>query len=356
MSDKHSKTEAPSSKRISDARKKGQIPRSNELVPAISLLVFAMMAGGLGDYLFRNTFNFLKNSLNTNYSVAINNNYIRTLFINNFLKAASIILPFAAIAMTLGIVINLVQTGFMLTSDPLKPDLKKINPIEGFKNIFSKKVIFNLLKNLLKLSLVFYLAIDNISQFFNQVLNSGNIGTEKLFGFMAGFAKTLIIDIASIMLILAFLDYIFQKREFKKNLMMTKQEVKDEYKEMEGNPQIKSARQQKQRQMAMMRMMSDVPTATVIVTNPTHIAIALRYDTEKDMAPVVVAKGVDAVANRIKEVAKENKVPIIENKPLARAMFKQVEIGDSVPAELYKAVAEIIALVYQLEVKNKGKI
>ena len=291
-----------------------------------------------------------------NYSTVINSNYIRTSFINNFIRASSIILPFAVIAMALGIVINLVQTGFMLTGEPLKPDLKKINPIEGFKNIFSKKVIFNLLKNVLKLTLVFYIAVDNISESFDQILNSGSIGTEKLFGFISTFAKDLIIDISVIMLILAIVDYIFQKREFKKNLMMTKQEVKDEYKEMEGNPQIKSARQQKQRQMAMMRMMSDVPSATVVVTNPTHIAIALRYDTEKDMAPIVVAKGADAVANRIKDLAKENKVPIIENKPLARAMFKQVEIGESVPVELYKAVAEIIALVYQLQAKNKGKI
>lgn len=356
MSDKHSKTEEASPKRIRDARKKGQIPRSNELIPAISLLVFAMMAGLLGNYLFNNSFSFLKNSLSLNYSKEVNIDYIMTLFINNFLRASLLILPFAAISIALGIIINLVQTGFMITSEPLKPDLKKINPIEGFKNIFSKKVLFNLLKNVLKLSLVFYLAADNISEFFNQILNSGSIGTEKLFSFMSNFVKTLIVDIASIMLILAVVDYIFQRREFKKNLMMTKQEIKDEYKEMEGNPQIKSARQQKQRQMAMMRMMSDVPSATVVVTNPTHIAIALRYDTEKDMAPIVVAKGLDAVAGRIKDLAKENKVPIIENKPLARAMFRQAEIGEAVPVELYKAVAEIIALVYQLKAKNKGKI
>jgi flagellar biosynthesis protein FlhB len=158
------------------------------------------------------------------------------------------------------------------------------------------------------------------------------------------------------MLALAVIDFIFEKREFKKNLRMSKQEIKDEYKEMEGNPQIKSARQQKQRQLAMSRMMSSVPSSTVVVTNPTHIAVAIRYDTDKDKAPLVIAKGTDYLANKIKEIAKENNIPIMENKPLARTIYKEVEIGEYIPVELYKAVAEILALVYQLREKNKGRI
>lgn len=356
MSDKESKTEEATPKRIRDAKKKGQIPKSPDLSPAVSLMTFTMLGGALGGYIFKNGIIFVRNSLSTNFSVEINHSFLRNIFVNNLIDGLLIILPFALIAMVIGYVVNIVQTGFMATTESIKPDFNRINPISGFKNIFSKKVIFNLLKNLLKLTLVFYLAYDNLGDSYSQILNSGNIGTEKLFYFFLGFIKNLITDIVVIMLILAIIDYIFQRREFKKNLRMSKQEIKDEYKEMEGNPQIKSARQQRQRQLAMSRMMADVPTSTVVVTNPTHIAVALRYETNKDNAPLVIAKGADNVASKIKEIAKENKVPIIENVQLARSMYKKVEVGEYIPMELYQAVAEILALVYQLREKNKGKI
>lgn len=356
MSDKESKTEEATPKRIREAKKKGQVPKSNDFAPAVSLMVFTMTAGTLGQFLFSNGLDFLRSSLSVSYNASIDVSYVRNVFINNMIKSAYMILPYALIAMTIGIVINIVQTGLILSTESLKPDLKRINPISGFKNIFSKKVLFGLVKNILKLILVFYLAINSLRDSTSQIFNSGNIGTEKLFFFLLNFVKTLVTDIAIVMLGLAIIDFIFQRREFKKNLRMSKQEIKDEYKEMEGNPQIKSARQQKQRQLAMSRMMASVPTSTVIVTNPTHIAIALRYDTDKDNAPLVLAKGVDNVAAKIKEIAKENKIPIIENKSLARAMYKEVEVGEYIPIELYKAVAEILALVFQLKEKNKHKI
>ncbi|WFA07884.1 flagellar biosynthesis protein FlhB [Tissierella sp. Yu-01] len=356
MSDKESKTEEATPKRIRDAKKKGQVPKSPDLSPAVSLMVFTMLGGVLGGYIFKNGIAFVRNSLSRNYSVEINHSFLRNIFVNNLIDGLLIVLPFALIAMVIGYVVSIVQTGFMATSESIKPDFNRINPISGFKNIFSKKVLFNLLKNLLKLTLVFYLAYDNLGESYSQILNSGNIGTEKLFYFFLGFIKNLITDIVVIMLILAIIDYIFQRREFKKDLRMSKQEIKDEYKEMEGNPQIKSARQQRQRQLAMSRMMADVPTSTVVVTNPTHIAVALRYETNKDNAPLVIAKGADNVANKIKEIAKENKVPIIENVQLARSMYKKVEVGEYIPVELYQAVAEILALVYQLRDKNRGKI
>lgn len=356
MSDKESKTEEATPKRIRDAKKKGQVPKSPDLSPAVSLMIFTMLAGMLGGYIFKYGINFVKNSLSTNFNVEINHSFVRNVFVYNLFDAILIVLPFALIAMVIGYVVNIVQTGFMATAESIKPDFNRINPISGFKNIFSKKVLFNLFKNLLKLILVFYLAYDNLSVSYSQILNSGNIGTEKLFNFFLNFVKNLVSDIVIIMLIIAIIDYIFQRREFKKDLRMSKQEIKDEYKEMEGNPQIKSARQQRQRQLAMSRMMSDVPTSTVVVTNPTHIAVALRYETNKDNAPLVIAKGADNVANKIKEIAKENKVPIIENVQLARTMFKKVEVGEYIPVELYQAVAEILAIVYQLREKNKGKI
>lgn len=356
MSDKESRTEEATPKKIRDAKKKGQVPKSSDFSPAISLMIFTITASALGHFLLTNSIGFLKNSLRVNYIADINVSYVRNVFFNNLINAGYLVLPYALIAMTIGVVANLMQSGFMYTTEPLKPDLKKLNPIEGFKNIFSTKVVFNLAKNIVKLILIFYLAIDSLSESANQILNSGNIGTEKLFYFFLNFIKGLVTNIAFIMLGLAIIDFVFQRRDFRKKLRMSKQDIKDEHKDMEGNPQMKSLRQQKHRQMAMSRMMSDVPTSTVVITNPTHIAVALRYDTDKDKAPLVIAKGTDYLANRIKEIAKENKIPIMENKPLARAMYKKVEIGEYVPVELYKAVAEILALVFQLKEKNKRKI
>lgn len=356
MSDKESKTEEATPKRIRDAKRKGQAPKSAELTPAVSLVLFTMTASLFGKFLMDNGLSFMRNSLSVNYSALVDSSFLRNIFGRNVIYALIMILPYGLLAMILGVVVSIIQTGYNPTTETLKPDLNRINPISGFKNIFSKKVPFGLVKNVLKLFLVFYLAFDFLKSSTNKILNSGSIGTEKLFFFLLEFVKELVIDIAVVMLGLAIIDLIFQKREFKKNLRMTKQEIKDEFKEMEGNPQIKSARQQKQRQLAMSRMMSSVPSSTVVVTNPTHIAVALRYDTNKDKAPIVVAKGTDNVANRIKELAKENKIPIMENKPLARAMYKDVEIGEYIPIELYKAVAEILALVYQLKEKNKRKI
>lgn len=356
MSDKESKTEEATPKKIRDAKKKGQVPKSSDFSPAISLMIFTITASALGHFLLTNSIGFLNNSLTLDYNVDVNVSYVRNLFVNNLIKAGFIVLPYALIAMTIGVVANLMQSGFMFTTQPLKPDFKKLNPIEGFKNIFSTKVVFNLAKNIIKLVLIFYLAIDSLSDSANQILNSGNIGTEKLFYFFLNFVKGLVTNIAFVMLGLAIIDFVFQRRDFRKKLRMSKQEIKDEFKEMEGNPQVKSVRQQKQRQLAMSRMMSNVPTSTVVITNPTHIAVALRYDTDKDKAPIVIAKGTDYLANRIKEIAKDNNIPIMENRELARAMYKKVEIGDYVPVDLYKAVAEILAVVFQLREKNKRKI
>lgn len=356
MSEKDSKTEDASPKRLRDAKRKGQAPKSADLIPAVSLLIFALLGTALSGYVLKKGMVFLRNSLSANYNMEITVRNLRVLFINNLIDGILVVAPFAIISIIIGIVVNVVQSGLIMTGEPLKPDLNRINPISGFKNLFSKKSLFTLIKNVLKLVLVFYLAYSNLTESYVQILNSGNIGTEKLFYFFINFIKSLISDVVIVMFILAILDFIFQKREFKENLKMTKQEVKQEYKEMEGDPQIKSQRRQRQQELANSRMMADVPSSTVVVTNPTHIAVALRYENKKDSAPLVVAKGGDLVAEKIKEIAKENKVPIIENVQLARTMYKEVEVGEHIPVELYQAVAEILVIVYQLKEKNKGKI
>ena len=266
MSDKESKTEEASPKKLRDAKKKGQVAKSGDLTSAVSFLIFTMIAAVLGQYVYVNGLRFLKNSLDVDYGVALSGSNVGTMFINNIIQLGYLVLPFAVIAIIIAIVVNLIQVGFIYTIEPIKPDFKRINPIEGFKNIFSQKSVFTLVKNIIKLILVFYMTYKNLSKSLNQILNSGNVGSEKLFGFIVDFVRALSFNIAIVMLALAVVDYIFQRREYKKNLKMSKQDIKDEFKEMEGNPQIKAARAQKQKQLAMSRMMSGIKTSTVVIT------------------------------------------------------------------------------------------
>ena len=356
MADKESRTEEATPKKLRDARKKGEVAKSGDLSPAVSFIVFTMLISVLGQYTLSNSLLFLRKSLDVDFSVNISGANAGTMLVQAIMNYGYLILPFALIAMAIGIIVNLIQVGFIFTAEPLKPNFKKLNPIEGFKNIFSKKSMFTLVKNILKIALVFYMTYKNLSKSLMQILNSGNIGSEKLLWYMIDLIKDLSFNIAFIMLILAVIDYIVQRLDHKKKQKMSKQDIKDEFKEMEGNPQIKSARAQRQRELSMNRMMSSIKTSSVVITNPTHIAIVLRYDTKIDKAPLLTAKGADYIAQKIKEVAKENNIPIIENVELARTMYKKVEIGDQVPVELYKAVAEILALVYKMKEKNKGKI
>lgn len=356
MSDKHSKTESPTPKRLRDAKKKGQVIKSSEVSPAVSLLVFAMMATFLGRMLVDSGMNMMRRAFTADFGMEMTFSASRDIMTQRIWELLVIILPYFIIAVLLGIVVNLAQVGFNFTFHPIKPNFKKLNPIEGLKNIFSKKSAFTLAKNLAKLGLVFYLTYRYLSTSASQILSAGEIGTEKLYFFLLTLVKGLAINIGIVMLGLAVIDYVFQRKDYMDNLKMTKQEVKDEYKEIEGNPQIKQARQQRQREIAMGRMMASIHEADVVITNPTHLSIAIRYDTEKDNAPIVIAKGADHLAMRIREKAKEHKIPIIENKPVARAIYKKTEIGQYVPIEMYQAVAEILAIVYKLKEERRNKI
>lgn len=355
MSDKHSRTEEPTPKKLKDARKKGQVAKSNDLNGGLSLLVFAVAASFLGGYIFKNLYFYLKNTLSLNLNISLTESLLRNLAVKNILTYLSLFLPVAAIAIVVGVIGNLLQTGFMFIGEPLKPDFNRLNPMQGFKNIFSKKSMMTLGKNILKLVLVFYMTFNNLKENINKILSSGDIGLKRLFFFFLQLLKTLTFNIVVVIFVLGIVDFVIEKYSFKKSMMMTKDELKEEYKQMEGNPEVKQARKQRQRELAMSRMMRDVEESTVIVTNPTHIAVAIRYDSEKDKAPVLMAKGVELIAERIKEKAREKDIPIIENKPVARAVYKDVKIGKSIPAELYQVMAEILAVVYEMEEMKKRK-
>lgn len=353
MQDKHSKTEDATPKRLSDSKKKGQVAKSIDFNSAVSFFVFTLCLGLLMQYLFSNSMKLLKMSFSAGISGELSTGNAGAYLIQCIWNFITVFLPFGLIAVAVGIAANLAQVGFIFTGETLKPDFKKLNPLQGFKNMFSAKSLFNLVKNLIKLTIVIYIAFLGLQKATVQIMNSGEIGVEKIFTFFISIVQSLSFQIAGFMIVIGIADYIFQRRSHKKNLKMTKQEIKDEYKEMEGDPGIKSARRQKQREISMSRRLQNVEKSTVIITNPTHIAIALKYEQGKDQAPIVMAKGLDFAAQKIKETAKGKGIPIIENKPLARTIYYSVEEGSFVPVELYQAVAEVLAMVYNMKRSKK---
>lgn len=347
------KTEEPTPKKLQDARKKGQAAKSTDLNSAIILLLMILMIATMGNLIFSNIHGFLSHSLGNGLNRNITNGNIKSLLIEQVLFYFKITLPIFASVMVMGILANLLQIGFIRSFDPLKPDFKRLNPIEGFKKIFSKKALFDFGKNIFKLVLVAYIVYAFIQKNLKDIFSTSQMGIGGAFPFFKDTVLSLMLKVGIALGVLAVIDYVYQRYDFKKNLKMTKHEIKEELKQMEGDPQVKAQRRQKQRQIAMSRMMASIPESTVIITNPTHLAVAIKYEETTQGAPKVLAKGADYVAQRIREIAKEEKIPIIENKPLARVLYKQVEVGEEVPIELYKAVAEILAIVYQMQRKSK---
>jgi flagellar biosynthetic protein FliR/FlhB len=265
------------------------------------------------------------------------------------LRMAMGIFPVVIPIMVGGVVASLMQTGFLLTGEPLKPSLGKLNPLKGIKNMFSKRSLLELVKNLIVISIIGYLAYDFVMANYKSILSMGNVYFPSLGLEIKNLVMGIFTKITMLMIVLAIIDYVLQRRIFSKEMRMSKQEVKEEFKQMEGDPQVKGKIKQKQREMATRRMMQAVPDATVVITNPTHIAVALKYEEGGMNVPKVTAIGADNIAIKIKEIAKDNDIPIIENKPLARAIYDTLDIGSEVPGEMYQAIAEILALVFKMK-------
>ena len=343
------KTEEPTAKKRADARKKGQVAKSQELNAAFVLLAGFLVVRILWEYIYGNIAGYSA-YIFSHMEQGTSTEAITELFLGIMALMAKTTLPIMLGIMVFAVAINLYQVGFMISDEAIGFKLDKLNPINGFGRIFSKRSIVELFKSLFKIVIIgFFLYLylkDEIPYMpyfiYYDLTHSLTEMADKIF--------TMAFQVIAVIMVLAVADYAYQTWQTTQDLMMTKQEVKDEFKQMEGDPQVKGKRKQKQREMAMARMMQEVPKADVIVTNPTHLAVALMYQ-QGMVAPIVLAKGADLVAQRIKDAARENNIPIIENKPLARALFETVEVGGSVPQELYKAVAEILAYVYKL--KNK---
>lgn len=341
------KTEQATPKKLQDARKKGQVPKSADFNAALCLL-----AGVLYFYLVKGFFTQRAYEQMTHYF----HNYIinppdagrlLNILIGTLVGTFGLVAPLFIVLVFIGVVANVAQFGVLLAPEAIKPKLSKLNPIEGLKRMFSARTLFELLKSILKItvtgSVVYYVAKGQYLQMlklfygppvylFHKVLES--ILAVLLWGGITYLAIGLI-------------DLIYQRYAFNKQMRMTKQEVKDEYKQTEGDPQIKGWLKRRQREILMNLISQEVPEATVVVTNPTHFAVALKYDGEVSPAPLVVAKGADLMAKRIREVAQQHNVPVQENKEVARFLYYNVDIGQEIPAELYQAVAEILAAVYQ---------
>ncbi len=351
------KTEEATSKKRSDARKEGQVAKSQEVATAFlfltSFFILKMTAGSIItglESIMTDTFELIKDF--DEYMVdSTGDKLVTSMFAIYAAKVALIVGPVMLAIMAVGIVTNLMQVGWKPTSKVLQPKFSKLNPLKGIKRTFSIMAVVELLKSLVKLGIIGMIVFNTLKDEILIIPQTPFYSLPEAIIYYSNVAYSLGITVGFAYLGIALADYIFQKWKHNKDLKMSKQEVKDEYKQTEGNPEIKGKIRQKMREASMRRMMQDLPSADVIITNPTHFAVAIRYKHNQDMAPTVVAKGADHVAKKIREAAAENGIEIVENKPLARSLYASVEIGEQIPPELYQSVAEILAFVYKL--KNK---
>ncbi|MCF2642313.1 MAG: flagellar biosynthesis protein FlhB [Lachnospiraceae bacterium] len=351
------KTEPATAKRLRDAREEGKVAKSKEISSAIDLIVLFLLLKLFMSFISENFFTAFRVFYNKIPEIldesigGISLQTVTTLLQVLILYLLKILAPFLLIGLIVSVIFGIVQVGWKVTTKPLKPDLKKFNPVNGFKRIFSKDSLFELVKSIVKLAVIAVVAYKSIQSHEQQLFILYDIPLMQAVILCGNIIIDTGLKIACVYLLVGFADWVYQKLKFKEDMKMTKQEVKDEYKNTEGDPQIKGRQRQRMRESSMRRMMQDVPKADVVITNPTHLAVALKYDSDSGRAPVVVAKGEDYLAQKIKDKAREYDIEIVENKPLARMLYANVDIGAEIPPELYQAVAEVLAMVYNL--KNK---
>ena len=351
------KTEEPTAKKLDDARKEGQVAKSQEIATAFTLLaLFLILRFGYAfiGKSFENEFERVYNSIPhvaRTYDGMIPINWITSLLTNAILTMLLIAAPFFGIGFLIAFLSDFIQVRWKPTTKPLQPKFSKLNPVSGMKKIFSARKLFDLGKSLLKLAVISVVIYSFFIGRTESLFLLYDIPLKQAVGLMGNLIISLGLRIAAAYMVIALIDLIYQRRKFRKDMMMTKKEVKDEYKNSEGDPAVKGAQKRRMMEASRRRMMQQLPQADVVITNPTHYAVAIKYDAEESDAPIVVAKGADYLAQKIKEIAKENKVEIVENKPLARMLYANVEVGEMVPPELYKAVAEVLAYVYHLQGK-----
>jgi len=350
MASDPSKTEKATSRQRSKARDEGEVVKSVEVIGALTFIGIFMVMNFFG----QSTLHKLQEVIRHFYArddFHLTDAVFRTVMLDSELKFLMIMLPFLLIIVVMVLLGSFAQFGFLLTMKPLEPKFEKLNPIKGIKNqMLSMNTIMELVKTVLKVIIISYVCYKAIKPYVPDLVPLSEMNLIYILTILFKILKRVFMFTAIVLLVLGLLDWAFQKYQYEEKLKMTKQEVKEEFKDIEGNPEIKRRRFQKMVEMSRRRMMAAVPTADVVVTNPTHFAVALKYELGMN-SPKVVAKGQGFIALKIKEIAAESGVPTVEDRPLARALFKMVEIDEFIPEKLFKAVAEVLAYVYKLNKK-----
>ena len=342
------KTEAATPRRREEARKKGQVARSNELGSAFVLITAFVAMRLAAPYIFDRFSVFMVQSIHNAAGFEFTPNQVYRQFMVSAATVGAILAPVALSVVVVGSVVSASQVGLAITPQALAPNLNKFNVVSGLQRLMSMKSVVELVKAVLKVSIVGYVAYSSIRGEYDNLYGMATMDTVQMLIYTAQLTFDIAIKTGIVLIVLGVSDYVYQKFEFEKSIRMSKQELKEEYKQHDGDPLIRQRIRSKQREMSQQRMMQSVPSADVVVTNPTHYAVAIKYDQMEMDAPVVIAKGKGHVALKIREIASENGVPLVEDKPLAQALYRGVEIGGSIPPDLYKAVAEVLAFVYRL--------
>ena len=349
------KTEEPTEKKLDDARKEGQVAKSKDISSSLTLMgLFVLLKVWLGT---------LSEQMLELFAMV----YVRipeickpvggrllvkdmaTLITGCLIRLIIIIAPFLILGFVIAFVADLIQVRWKPTGKTLKPKFDKLNPVQGFKRMFNIQSLVELLKSILKIAAIIIILYNELKDKWKLLFVLYDMPLMNSVILAGDLLISVGLKISGVFLVIAFADFLFQKWKFHKDMMMTKQEVKDEYKSQEGDPQVKSQIKARMRQASQRRMMENLPKADVVITNPTHYAVAIVYDKEMGDAPIVLAKGADYLAQKIKEIARENNIEIVENKPLARSLYANVEINEQIPPELYMAVAEVLAAVYKAQ-------
>jgi flagellar biosynthetic protein FlhB len=351
------KTEEPTPHRLREAREKGQIAKSKEITTAVLVLVSYMFLNYYAMNMWREMVGSTQQILQLipearNFSIS----FAGSLLMIAMKGITAVCLPIFILTVVFSLVAESLQTGFVFAGEPLSPKLERINPIEGFKKMFSMQGFVELIKSIIKIIIVFYIAWVAIKEDLPFIIILMDSAPWDVLALGASIAYKIAIRVGIFYIVIAILDYLYKRWEFTRNLRMTRQEVKEEYKRLEGDPMVKQRMRDMQRQVAYQRMMAQVPQADVVVTNPTHVAVALKYTPKKMRAPLVLAKGERVIAEEIKRIAETYNVPIVENEPLARSVHRTTKVGREVPPELYQAVAETLAFVYKLKRDRKQRL
>lgn len=345
------KTEKATPKKKKDAREKGQVVQTKDINSGLALMGVFLFIQMFKNYYIESFYRLFKDSMTFagQFSETLSERSLYSLIAYVVIETLKLCVPLLMVGLVLGVITNIMQVGFLFTTEPLKMKLDKISPLKGFKRMFSLKSLVEMVKSLAKGIGALIITYSYLQGRVDDLVSILKIPLSQIVGIIWDVLFNIVMRNGFYLLFIGLLDYMYKLWENEKDLKMSKQEIKDEYKLSEGDPLIKQRIREKQRQFAMSRMMQEVPKADVIITNPTHFAIAVIYDSKLGQAPKVIAKGQDLIAQNIKKVASENNVPIVENKQLAQALYKSVDIGGFIPSELYEAVAEVLAYVYSIK-------